>query len=247
MTTQTHPITWAGPPEPTTISRGRTPRVDAGEYGELANVPLQGSVETPKLLREAMSPQIRLHISALPLPDSHPHALDERPSLGTAAARGSSGRMHDLLSKPSAPQGQDLQRDSDRPRSVRRYPAETERSQSSAKCREHNEAGSAAAALVAPRPLSPRRVEVHDISFRMNALTIAVRVRRWVTASERSPSCRAAERPDRRAPGLRALNARLPTEAKERLSFSGAALVTSYFRTGQSPFGAVFVADVLFA
>src|SRR6266853_1051979 len=98
MTTQTHPITLAVPPEPTDHLEGsQHARVTLVEYGDFECPSCKVAVATPKLLLERFPNKIRFIFRHFPLQDAHPHALLAAEASEAAAAQGKFWPMHDLL------------------------------------------------------------------------------------------------------------------------------------------------------
>src|SRR5450755_3542878 len=98
MSSQSHAISLAVPPEPTDHLEGSDhARVTLVEYGDFECPSCKVAVTTPKLLLERFPNKIRFIYRHFPLEEAHPHALPAAEVAEAAAAQGKFWRMHDVL------------------------------------------------------------------------------------------------------------------------------------------------------
>jgi len=98
MTSRSHPVTLAVPPEPIDHSRGPDhARVIVVEYGDFECPNCKVAMQTPKLLLERFPGNVRFIFRHFPLTEAHPHALLAAEASEAAAAQEKFWRMHDLL------------------------------------------------------------------------------------------------------------------------------------------------------
>ena len=87
MSTQSHSISLAVPPEPTDHLEGSEhARVTLVEYGDFECPSCKVAAATPKLLLERFPNKIRFLFRHFPLQDAHPHALLAAEASEAAAA-----------------------------------------------------------------------------------------------------------------------------------------------------------------
>ena len=175
MSTQSHSISLAVPPEPTDHLEGSEhARVTLVEYGDFECPSCKVAVATPKLLLERFPNKIRFIFRHFPLQDAHPHALLAAEAAEAAAAQGKFWRMHDLLFQNQAHlKDKDLHRHAvDLGLDMARYTAEMDDHIYLQKVREHIEGGRRSHIRATPTFFVDGVVQ--DISFGMKALHDAV-------------------------------------------------------------------------
>ena len=98
MTSRSHPVTLAVPPEPTDHVQGpEHARVTVIEYADFECPNCKTAMQTPRLLLERFPGSVRFIYRHFPLTEAHPHALLAAEASEAAAAQGRFWHMHDLL------------------------------------------------------------------------------------------------------------------------------------------------------
>jgi protein-disulfide isomerase len=98
MSSTSHPITLAVPPEPTDHAQGSDhARVVVVEYGDFECPSCKVAATTPALLMERFPSQVRFIFRNFPLEEAHPHALLAAEAAEAAGAQGMFWRMYDVL------------------------------------------------------------------------------------------------------------------------------------------------------
>jgi protein-disulfide isomerase len=175
MSSQSHAISLAVPPEPTDHLEGSDhARVTLVEYGDFECPSCKVAVTTPKLLLERFPNKVRFIFRHFPLQEAHPHALLAAEASEAAAAQGKFWQMHDVLFEDQAHlKDKDLHRHAAAlGLDMARYVAEMDDHIYLQKVREHIEGGRRSHIRATPTFFVDGVVQ--DISFGMKALHDAV-------------------------------------------------------------------------
>ena len=175
MSTQSHTISLAVPPEPTDHLEGSEhARVTVVEYGDFECPGCKVAATTPTLLLERFPNKVRFIFRHFPLQDAHPHALMAAEAAEAAAAQGKFWQMHDHLFQNQAHlKDKDLYRYAvDLGLDLARYTAEMDDHIYLQKVREHIEG--ARRSHIRATPTFFVDGVVQDISFGMKGLHDAV-------------------------------------------------------------------------
>ena len=175
MSSQSHAISLAVPPEPTDHLEGSEhARVTLIEYGDFECPSCKVAVTTPKLLLERFPNKVRFIFRHFPLQEAHPHALLAAEASEAAAAQGKFWQMHDALFQNQAHlKDKDLHRHAAAlSLDMARYVAEMDDHIYLQKVREHIEGGRRSHIRATPTFFVDGVVQ--DISFGMKALHDAV-------------------------------------------------------------------------
>jgi protein-disulfide isomerase len=175
MSSQTHAITLAVPPETADHARGSEhARITLIEYGDFECPTCKMAASTPELLLERFPNQVRFIYRHFPLEESHPHALLAAQAAEAAAAQGKFWAMHDMLFQHQANlKEKDLQRyAADLGLDLVRYKAEMDDTIYLQRVREHMAGGRRS--HIRATPTFFLNGIVQDISFGMKVLHDAV-------------------------------------------------------------------------
>jgi protein-disulfide isomerase len=175
MSTRSHALSLAVPPEPTDHLEGSEhARVTLLEYGDFECPSCKVAATTPKLLLERFPNKVRFIFRHFPQQDAHPHALLAAEAAEAAAAQGKFSAMHDLLYQNQAHlKDRDLHRyAAELGLDLARYTAEMDDHIYLQKVREHIEG--ARRSHIRATPTFFVNGVVQDISFGMKALHDAV-------------------------------------------------------------------------